>query len=396
MKAMVIKFWLVGLFGLGLAGAHAATHYLVPTNAGAANPYTNWATAGTSYNDVVRAAMTNAAAPRIVWVTNGIYVLTNSTAITNDVVVQSVNGRDVTIFNGNATYRFALQHSNCVMAGLTISNCYNSVDGLGGGGMRIYYGTVTNCLITDCVSYYSRGGGITISPGIGVVATSTIRRNRMLTSSYGGGGIYTEGTALIMNCIIESNFAYNYGGGIMASGSGTIIRNCLIRYNNGSSYGGGISIGTTNVLVANCTIVSNYAATVGGINLGNFVDPSHTNMIVNCIIVSNSVRDVYDMANAYGQPLKHQYATAYCCSTSNNAFILDSRGNTTNAPGFIDFQGGNYLFDRHSPCFNSGTNQPDWMSDSVDLVGRRRILHGQVDMGAYELFIPGGTMFRVR
>ena len=36
------------------------------------------------------------------------------------------------------------------------------------------------------------------------------------------------------------------------------------------------------------------------------------------------------------------------------------------------------------------------MTDTVDLDGYARILHGRVDMGAYELFILRGAIFKVR
>jgi len=52
---------------MGWREGAAATHYVVPTNLSAANPYTNWGTAGTNIIDVVNAAMTNATTPRVVW-----------------------------------------------------------------------------------------------------------------------------------------------------------------------------------------------------------------------------------------------------------------------------------------------------------------------------------------
>jgi len=54
-----------------------ATHYVVTNGTpgvSSADPYTNWDTAGTNIIDVVNAAMTNAV-PRVVWVSNGVYVL---------------------------------------------------------------------------------------------------------------------------------------------------------------------------------------------------------------------------------------------------------------------------------------------------------------------------------
>jgi hypothetical protein len=73
---------------------------MVTNNSYAQDPYTNWTTAGTNIIDVVNAAMTNSMS-RLVWVSNGTYYLTNQVSITNDLTIQSVNGCNVTIVDGN-------------------------------------------------------------------------------------------------------------------------------------------------------------------------------------------------------------------------------------------------------------------------------------------------------
>ena len=165
------------------------------------------------------------------------------------------------------------------------------------------------------------------------------------------------------------------------------VRNCLIRYNwSGPNYGGGMLIGTTNAHIINCTIVSNYSASAGGVSFA----VCQSNTFINCIIYSN--KD----SNIGGYVATKFLSFAYSCSIPTNAFFnfLDP-SNKTNNPGFVNFAGENYRFNRTSPCFNTGTNQ-DWMTNAVDLDGHRRILHGTADMGAYELFIPRGAMYRFR
>ncbi len=409
MRKAILKNCLVtGMLCASALAADAATHYLVPANPSAANPYTSWETAGTSIIDVVKAAMTNATTPRIILVTNGVYTLTNATtAITNDVVIRSVNGRDATVFNGNGLWRcFDLQYTSCVLDGLTISNGYTSSGG-GGGGIYIKNGIVTNCLITDCVNSNTGGrdggGGIRIT-AVGVVANSIIRRNKKYNGDCAGAGIAVDNTStsLIENCVIEGNQSFiGHGGGIIVgydSNFGTplaTIRNCLIKCNTtlltSGTYGGGIMLGsaaTNRVLIANCTILCNTGRWVGGI--ASLVGSTMiTNpLIFNCIVVSNQGTDY---ANLGGVGTN---AVAYSCSTFGNHFKL-MNGNTTNDPQFTSFTEGDFRFNRFSPCFNSGTNQA-WMTNAVDLDGHARILHGRVDMGAYELFIPGGTMFIVK
>ncbi len=418
-----ISRYIIIIIGLLLAAkCPADTHYLVPANSGAQNPYTTWGTAGTSVIDVVKAAMANAA-PRTVLVSNGVYVLTNSVVITNGVVLRSWNkggiDRDGTILDGNALNNFTnhiwLRHGDCVLDGLTVTNCVG-VGGYGaqdtGGGVNLYGGLVTNCLITGCRMTgggYAGGGGILVS-GTGVIANCTIRGNHSLS---GGAGICIgsaeemrigRSRATVENCLIEENIIGangEAGGGIsLYRPVSTIVRNCLIRNNIGTNlntYGMGISIKTleaaTNLLVANCTIVSNRCTEHGG-GLFFALTTSMTNLIVNCIIISN-VSKSSSYPNIYDQVASNKYAVGYSCSPSNTYFVIDERGNTTNDPGFTDFRGGNYRFNRTSPCFNSGTNQ-NWMTNAFDMVGRSRILHGRVDMGAYEIFFPSGTMLRFR
>ena len=74
--------------------------------------------------------------------------------------------------------------------------------------------------------------------------------------------------------------------------------------------------------------------------------------------------------------------------------------NTTNNPRLVDFGAGygtdhiagNYSLQANSPCVNNGLNQ-DWMTNAVDLDGRKRIRYGTADMGAYEL-IYDGTIYK--
>ncbi len=395
MQLLILYFWPVCLAFLCLNGltANAATHYLMPANPNAANPYTSWETAGTSVIDVVNAAMTNATMPRTVMATNGIYFLTNTVTITNDVTLQGVNGRDTTIFNGAASFFFILKHPLCILNRLTVTN--------GAGGIKIAAGTVTNCLITGCLPVILPGAISGIN--IGSIAGPAIIANSMISGNVTRGiSVFLE--CAVMNCTIENNNSPTDGAGIYCgdfNAASMTFRNCLIRNNvaTNTAYGGGIRINQmNNVNFANCTIVSNIAKTAGGgLAISGFLN---TNAIVNCIIQSNACQSGSSQASRNIHFVtttgNNTSSVGYSCSTSNSFFVLDSRGNTTNDPGFVGFAKGNYRLNSRSPCFNSGTNEMDWMISAVDLDGHARILHGQADMGAYELFIPSGTMFRFR
>ncbi len=404
MKLTLLNLWLACFIVAGIFSASAATHYLVPPETPGVNPappYADWATAATNVSDAINAANTDATAPRLVLATNGVYVLNRVVVITNAVTLRGFKGRDATIINGNVSYKFFIRNDDCVLDSLTITN--------GGGGVTSGNtaaspggGTITNCLITGCRSATSGGVGIG-NYGLCVIDNSIIRGN----TNCGINIAATHGTGIVQNCIIENNINNEHGGGICLAGGNfpkATIRNCLIRNNlvlPGNYYGAGIyfTAGCSNgsVLVANCTIVSNSSYnTSGGYGITFLGKDPITNMVINCVIVSNTSVSG-KLGNIFiSNPGPQSNAVGFSCSTTyQNGFKNGQNGNTTNAPGFIDFAGGNYGFSRSSPCFNSGTNQ-DWMTNSVDLDGHARILHGNVDMGAYELRIPNLTTFNFR
>ena len=69
-------------------------------------------------------------------------------------------------------------------------------------------------------------------------------------------------------------------------------------------------------------------------------------------------------------------------------------GNISNDPLFVDSSAGDYHLSRLSPCINAGVDRA-WMIGAVDLDGEPRLI-STVDMGAYELPPPLGTIIIVR
>jgi hypothetical protein len=201
-------------------------------------------------------------------------------------------------------------------------------DGLA-GGVRIYSGSVTNCVIDSCSSTAasSHGGGVFIDeevkglfgcvvtncysagPGGGVymlggaVVGCVIAGN----SGTGGGGVYISGTIspVFENCVVHGNvarsgngggasvlrathvkgctFAFNktsgnYGSGIYLSGGS--IADSVIQGNSGASRGGGIY--TSTAPISRCSVIGNSCTYFAG---GVFTD---TSRIDNCLIVANT------------------------------------------------------------------------------------------------------------
>jgi len=130
------------------------------------DPYVSWTTAATTIQDAVNAASSG----DTILVTNGHYRLTSPISLGKALTIQSVNGPDVTIVDGQTFDRcFDLGNYASVLSGLTITNGYavgngggvycsdrtpvltncvvagNSATGLGGGMFR---GTAYDCTIS--------------------------------------------------------------------------------------------------------------------------------------------------------------------------------------------------------------------------------------------------------
>jgi len=135
----------------------------------------------------------------------------------------------------------------------------------------------------------STGWDIPMGGGILCLDSSPTIRNCSIFNNgntdyfrYGGsgGGIYSEGSAVIENCKIFDNYAW-CGGGIYCTGGSPRVRNCIIR-GNGICWGAGVSCvesGTfTNCLISGNRGGSDYSN--GGASGGHFV---------NCVIANNLV-----------------------------------------------------------------------------------------------------------
>ena len=190
-KQIMAAAWL-GLL-TGATGFGAATNrYVALTPASPQYPYTNWATAATNIIDAVTVANANNAQDTV-YVSNGIYYITNYIFISNAILQSVSTSRADTVINGNnfagkpVTNRCCyLNHTNALVDGFTITNGYADY----GGGVYMLKGTVRNCDI------------------VGNTATNA------------GGGVYATGASTLTNCNVNWNLCSNpvvvvnsYGGG---------------------------------------------------------------------------------------------------------------------------------------------------------------------------------------
>jgi len=335
----------------------------------------------------------------------------------------------------------------CTISGNVATNANNAY----GGGMYFYKaGVVTNCLVSGNIA--NRGAGVWLyglGGAGGQLIDSTVANNKafVYSSGQGAAGIGTYFKGIIDNCSVVSNTLVTFSGSGYNAGVQLsyycIMRNSLIAYNTGGNYGGGVQVGSQGT-ASNCVIRNNSSNTGGGVYLGNlgllqdctvvsnsaavfcqggtalnclFADNNSgiwvqsgtkTSLWENCTVVNNggtgmriSVPAIVDNCIVYdsgGTNWSHDgdgTNTVWTSSCTTPALSgPNDTGNITDLPLFKNSSAGNYRLTRDSPCVNTGIDQ-DWMTGAVDLDGNPRLV-GTVDMGAYELPPPGGTLIIVQ
>jgi len=391
-------------FSFSLLTVKADIHY-VSLDGGNISPYTNWSSAAMIPQDAIDTAMDG---DKVI-ISNGVYSsggvpapgldLTNRLMIAKSIMVESLNGKDVTIIAGQGpsdarAVRGAYLTDGAVLTGITLSNgVVNEIWGVpslnrhGGGALMHYGGVISNCAVNNCtlIGGSANGGGIYLYKG-GEIYNSTISEN----SAYNGGGIYCHSTGMIYNSVIKNNKAKVSGGVELFYGG--IMQNCTIR-DNAAVYSFPIAGGIRIVIdgtVRNCLITGNMVSndSGGGVYFsgggsvenstisGNFADSGGGVFFFSGGTVTNSI--VYSNSANSNTNYNDASKFAYSCSPG-----LSGSGNITNDPQFVNPGGGNYRLSDSSLCIDTGTNF-SWMTGATDLDGNDRIFRGTVDMGAYE------------
>ncbi len=344
----------------------AAVRYVNVNSASPSSPYTNWTTAAVTIQDAIDVA---ADGDEVV-VTNGVYqtggrvvdgAITDRVAVTKPLTVRSVNGPEVTVIRGNGA-RCAYLTNGATLVGFTLTN-----------------------------GYADNGGGLWCASASAIVSNCVLSGN----SAYDGGGVY-GGT--LNNCTLTGNSAY-YGGGAISC----ILNNCALTGNSARGYGGGAAYCTLN----NCVVTGNSAPGRDQDHPGSGGGAAFSTLN-NCTVAFNSVGDDGDGGGAYGGTLNNcivyyndggNYASDprvwyfesitlnYCATTP---LPIKGTGNITNEPVFVAWDDEEDEIDLHlawnSPCINAGNNA--YAPNGFDLDGRPRIVGATVDIGAYELQEP--------
>ena len=311
-----------------LATSHADTHYVSPSG-NHIPPFTNWTDAARTIQAAIDAASSN----DVVLVTNGVYEAGSTraggaptrAAVTNKLIVMSVNGPDVTAVVGRGplgetAIRCAYLADGALLSGFTLTNGHTRTvdDGAsrdGGGvfcetgavvsnclvagcradadGGGVYGGRVVHCSVTGC-SAGDYGGGVYS----GVVSECELSGNG---AEHGGAAAY----AAVTMSTLTSNAASWHGGGIVggtashcrflansgrfggAAAQADLVR-CELTGNTASGRGGGVDDGT----IEDSTIENGTAGSGGGVA---------GTTAVRCTIVSNTA---YYGGGSFGGTLK--------------------------------------------------------------------------------------------
>ena len=367
-----LSIFIVGLLGFS-AQIKGATTYYVATNGVESADGLDWTTALASISNALFKA-TNGS--DVVVVSNGTYLLSAQIELTTNVRVRSWNNGLIdctnTIINGHyatVTNRCVYMNSTgAVLEGFTITNGYCVDSSLGGGGVCMLNGLITNCIISGNISTGFSGGGVYMSGGAicdstingnsstnyggglyvtnssinnctvsrnrswnngggiymlygGIISNCTVFSNRVthpMSSDYGGGGIFCVG-GTIWGCRIFTNGVDNHcgGGGVYFRGGNGIIRDSIIS-NDWGGYGGGIN-GYYGCVVSNCTIVQNYGSVQGG---GIFCYQEQGMRVNSCKIINNTCNNGHGGGIAAWYDLK----IANCLIANNRTQVSGNGG----------------------------------------------------------------------
>ncbi len=219
----------------------ATVRYVNVNSTNPVPPFTDWSTAATNIQD----AVDDAVAGDEVVVTNGVYatggravgtnLLVNRVAVDKPLTVRSVNGPDVTLIrgfqvpgttNGEGAIRCVYLTNGAVLTGFTLTGGATRTSGpyqneQSGGGVR---GESDSAVVNNCAisgnSAYERGGGAYYGTLVNCAIIGNVANE--------GGGIYHCSSR---NCTLTGNAASGGGG----ASQGALI-NCIVYFNTSTAY----------------------------------------------------------------------------------------------------------------------------------------------------------------
>lgn len=241
------------------------------------------------------------------------------------------------------------------------------------------------CTISNCLFLNNSGTAVKTSDQVAIVGCSFVGNTS--TALLAGSSVY------LSHCRFLGNWEPSYGGAVLMTGGSAVADSCLFagnRAGSGEEYPGGAGafdgIASGYVRFANCTVVNNTAGDVGGIAVDGRA------RLDNCLLWGNS--------DSYGT-IQYSQISAFDTDALevNHSIVqgwsgsIPGVGTTGDDPEFVDELGPDGIAGTEdddlrllpgSPAIDAG--DPAFASEAgaTDLDGHPRVLHGRVDMGAYE------------
>ena len=343
----------------GASSALGAVHYVDLNSTNPTPPFTNWATAAQTIQDAVDLSESG----ELVLVTGGVYDVgggSSRVSIYKAVRVESLMGPEATLIvgspshygtNGEGAIRCVDVGANAILSGFTLTNGHTLVatrDDAGtvrGGGAWCHpWAVLTNCVIT---------GNSAWDDGAGVYGGTLY--NCTLANNHGGGNDADGGGAdhaTLYQCKLTGNSGRKGG-----AADDSTLYSCVLAGNKARVRGGGAA----RSVLYNCTILDNTSRRGGGVSECT---------VYNGIVYSN--RAVFS-ENYDGSSFSHS------CTTPLPAV----------GPGNIDLDPQMSSWSHlsaNSPCIGAGSAE---FAVAVDIDGES--VPAPPCMGADQL-VPGGAI----
>lgn len=385
----------------------------VATNGAHLFPFASWAAAATNVQSAVDVALVTADAASEVLVSGGVYRLGRQVVLDKSISLRGVDGASNTILTAQAVSGrrvlelFTGATNGAVVEGFTLTGGLMPSLTMG-AGVNMCGGTVRNCIISNNVvaGRSARGGGVRMVDGILRDCSITENRGDAMDGSGtidAGGGVYAGG-GLVDGCWIKGNritatTGGAYGGGVYLEGT-AVLRNCVIasNYVNCSNVsarlGAGVYLSAVGNRVEHCTIADNYV--LDGNSAGVYLNNGG---MTNTIVWRNYLdgTDADNLANHRNYMLI-KTNVGYCASYP----LLPGTNNIAADPRFADRANGDYRLLVGSPAVDAGITLP---AVTNDYDGAFRPTDGngdkiaQADMGAFErpaLVLRSGALLIIR